>query len=190
MTPVPVSSAGADWIRANLASLQRLLRPLFARMADDPDDEPSLVSARGSAHSSWGPMLGWMSTRVLGQYDLLVLEDEAAEDQDIVYYVGPNLVALERRYAFHAPDFHLWLALHEVTHRAQFMGVPWMREHYLGLVGSLLDGADAESFDLVAALRLHPRQAPGGYGGPGRWRAGCHLDSRAAGHHGSDRRDS
>jgi len=142
----------ADWIRANLASLQRLLRPLFARMADDPDDEPSLVSARLGA-LELGAMLGWMSTRVLGQYDLLVLEDEAAEDQDIVYYVGPNLVALERRYAFHAPDFHLWLALHEVTHRAQFMGVPWMREHYLGLVDSLLDGADAESFDLVAALR-------------------------------------
>jgi coenzyme F420 biosynthesis associated uncharacterized protein len=142
----------ADWIRANLASLQRLLRPLFDRMVDDPDDEPSAMSARLGA-LELGAMLGWMSTRVLGQYDLLVLEDEAAEDQDIVYYVGPNLVALERRYAFHAPDFHLWLALHEVTHRAQFMGVPWMREHYLGLVGSLLDGADTESFDLVATLR-------------------------------------
>jgi len=141
-----------DWIRANLASLQRLLRPLIARMAENPDEGPSSVTARVGA-VELGAMLGWMSTRVLGQYDLLVLEDEAAEDQDIVYYVGPNLVALERRYAFHAPDFHLWLALHEVTHRAQFMGVPWMREHYLGLVGSLLDGAESESFDLVAALR-------------------------------------
>ena len=133
-----------------------------AGLAEDPDEGPSSVTARVGA-VELGAMLGWMSTRVLGQYDLLVLEDEAAEDQDIVYYVGPNLVALERRYAFHAPDFLLWLALHEVTHRAQFMGVPWMREHYLGLVGSLLDGAEPESFDLVAALRsMAARRRSGG----------------------------
>lgn len=142
----------ADWIRANLASLQRLLRPLFERMADSPGGGPSALATRIGA-VELGAVLGWMSTRVLGQYDLLVLEDEAAEDQDLVYYVGPNLVALERRYAFSTTDFRLWLALHEVTHRAQFMGVPWMREHYLGLVSGILDGNETESFDLTAALR-------------------------------------
>jgi len=145
-----------DWIRANVASMQRLLRPLFDRLADgdgDGDgDGPSSLTARMGG-MELGLVLGWMSTRVLGQYDLLVVEDEAAEDQDIVYYVGPNLVALERRYAFPRHDFRLWLALHEVTHRAQFTGVPWMRSHYLGLVESLLDGAEPESFDLVASLK-------------------------------------
>ena len=145
-----------DWIRANVASMQRLLRPLFERLDDDPDGDkpgtPSALTARMGG-MELGVVLGWMSTRVLGQYDLLVVEDEAAEDQDIVYYVGPNLVALERRYAFPRHDFRLWLALHEVTHRAQFTGVPWMRSHYLGLVQSLLDGAQPESFDLVASLK-------------------------------------
>ena len=41
-----------------------------------------------------GLVLGWLSTRVLGQYDLL-LTDEALEDQDLVYFVGPNIVAVE-----------------------------------------------------------------------------------------------
>jgi len=141
-----------DWIRANLASLQRLLRPLFERIADDSEREVSATTARIGA-LELGAVLGWMSTRVLGQYDLLVLEDEAAEDQDLVYYVGPNLVALERRYAFPRHDFRLWLALHEVTHRAQFMGVPWMRSHYLGLVTSLLDGSEPEAFDLMSSLK-------------------------------------
>ena len=63
------------------------------------------------------------------------------------------MVALERRYAFPRHDFRLWLALHEVTHRAQFTGVPWMRSHYLGLVESLLDGAEPESFDLMGSLK-------------------------------------
>jgi coenzyme F420 biosynthesis associated uncharacterized protein len=94
-----------------------------------------------------------MSTRVLGQYDLLVLEDEAADDQDVLYYVGPNVVALERRYAFSSEDFRLWLALHEVTHRAQFTGVEWMRGHYLGLVRTLLENIEAEPGRLLTGLR-------------------------------------
>ena len=68
-------------------------------------------------------VLGWMSTRVLGQYDLLIIEDESPHDQDLVYYVGPNMLSLEKQFAFPPREFRLWLALHEVTHRAQFTGV-------------------------------------------------------------------
>ena len=46
------------------------------------------------AGAELGTMLGWMSTRVLGQYDLLLIEDEDPDDQDVVYYVGPNILAL------------------------------------------------------------------------------------------------
>ena len=52
-----------------------------------------------------GVMLGWMSTRVLGQYDLLIIEEESPHDQDIVYYVGPNILALEKLYAFPPREF-------------------------------------------------------------------------------------
>ena len=85
-----------------------------------------------------GALLGWMSGRVLGQYDLLVIEDEDPEEQDLVHYVGPNILALEKRFAFPPREFRQWLALHEVTHRMQFTGVPWMREHFLGLVDGMV----------------------------------------------------
>jgi coenzyme F420 biosynthesis associated uncharacterized protein len=94
-----------------------------------------------------------MSTRVLGQYDLLVLEDEQPEQQDLVYYVGPNILALEKKYSFPPREFRLWLALHEVTHRAQFTGVPWLRQHYLGLVEEVLDVADLDAKRLLDGLR-------------------------------------
>ncbi len=100
-------------------------------------------------------LLGWMSTRVLGQYDLLVVEDPAEaspDDQDLVYYVGPNVLALEKRFAFPPKEFRLWLALHEVTHRAQFTGVPWLREHYLGLVEQTLDSVDPDPKRFFDAL--------------------------------------
>ena len=97
-------------------------------------------------------MLGWMSGRVLGQYDLLVVEDENPEDQDIVYYVGPNIIGLEKKFAFPPREFRHWLALHEVTHRAQFTGIPWMREHFLGLVQATVESVDPDPKRFAEAL--------------------------------------
>ena len=124
----------AGWVRANLASFRRLLSPLTEKLGKRMTAGPLTPVARSITGAEVGAILGWMRTRVLGQYDLLIAEDENPEDQDIVYYVGPNVLALEKRYAFPPREFRLWLALHEVTHRAQFTGVPWMREHFLGLV--------------------------------------------------------
>ena len=44
-------------------------------------------------------LLGYLAQRVLGQYDLLVLDDDDAA-ADAVYYVGGNILALEKRFAF------------------------------------------------------------------------------------------
>ena len=48
-------------------------------------------------------LLGWMSSRVLGQYDLLVIEDEDPDDQDLVYYVGPNVLGPREAVRLPAP---------------------------------------------------------------------------------------
>ena len=70
-----------------------------------------------------------------------------------MYYVGPNVLALEKRFAFPPREFRLWLALHEVTHRAQFTGVPWMREHFLSLVEQTLGVVDPDPKRFVDALQ-------------------------------------
>jgi coenzyme F420 biosynthesis associated uncharacterized protein len=142
----------AGWVRANIASFQRLLRPVLEKFESKMTDTPLSPLARMAAGAEMGAMLGWMSTRVLGQYDLLIVEEEDPSDQDIVYYVGPNVLALEKLFAFPPREFRLWLALHEVTHRAQFTGVPWMREHFLGLVERSMDVVDADPARFLAAL--------------------------------------
>lgn len=145
----------AGWIDANVASFQRLLRPVTDKLGDTLAHSPLSPVARRFAGVEVGTVLGWMATRVLGQYDLLIVEEEAPHDQDLVYYVGPNVLALEKRYGFPPGEFRLWLALHEVTHRAQFTGVPWMREHFLGLVDGLLRTIDpdpARFFDALARV--------------------------------------
>lgn len=114
-----------------------------------------------------GAMLGWMSTRVLGQYDLLVIENEEApleeDGQDVVYYVAPNIAALEWRHGFPPDEFRLWIALHEVTHRAQFTGVAWLREHFLSLVDQSLNAVSTDpkafgtAMSQIAAARREGR---------------------------------
>jgi coenzyme F420 biosynthesis associated uncharacterized protein len=142
----------AGWIRANVASFQRILRPLTDRLGERLPSGPAAAVTSRVAGAEVGVLLGWMSTRVLGQYDLLVIDDEDPHDQDIVYYVGPNVLALEKKFAFPPQEFRLWLALHEVTHRAQFTGVPWLRDHYLSLVHATLDGVDPDPKRILDAL--------------------------------------
>ena len=132
------------WIKANLASFQRLLRPLLDRFDERVGGSRLAPVTTRIAGAELGVVLGWMSGRVLGQYDLLVVEEENPLDQDVVYYVGPNVLALEKQFAFPPGEFRLWLALHEVTHRAQFTGVPWLREHFIGLVHQTLGAVDPD----------------------------------------------
>ena len=142
-----------DWIDANIRSFQRLLRPLTDKMEERAPSGPMAAVSGKVAAVEVGTVLGWMSRRVLGQYDLLLAEDEDPQDQDLVYYVGPNVLAVEKRYAFVPGEFRLWLATHELTHRAQFTGVPWMREHFIGLVEQTLDNIDPDPDRIMSGLK-------------------------------------
>ncbi|MGH9247722.1 MAG: zinc-dependent metalloprotease [Acidimicrobiales bacterium] len=142
----------AGWVHANIGSFRRLLRPLTDRLGERLSGPLIPVTARVTGVEV-GLLLGFLSTRVLGQYDLLIIEDEKPEEQDLVYYVGPNILSLEKRFAFPPREFRLWLALHEVTHRAQFTGVPWLRDHFLGLVQRALAAVDPDPKRFVYALQ-------------------------------------
>lgn len=141
------------WVDANVTSMRRLLAPLTARVGERMAKSPIAGVGRSVAGTEMGVLLGWFSQRVLGQYDLLVPDDDDASiDLDAVYYVGPNVLGLEKRFAFRPRDFRLWIAIHEVTHRAQFTGIPWMRDYFLGLVQEALGAVDPDPRRLVRAL--------------------------------------
>jgi coenzyme F420 biosynthesis associated uncharacterized protein len=154
----------ADWIRANIASFQRLLAPLLTKLDEKANRSPIGAAVTGrAAGAEVGAMLGWMSGRVLGQYDVLVGGDDTAGTAtgDCVYYVAPNVLAVEKRYGFAPDQFRMWLALHEVSHRAQFTGVPWMRDHFLSLTHEVLNAADPDPARILSAIRgaLTPGEA-------------------------------
>jgi coenzyme F420 biosynthesis associated uncharacterized protein len=142
----------SDWVDANVGSMRRLLNPLTTRFGERMAHSPFAPVGRAVSATELGVLLGWFAQRVLGQYDVLVPDDSAETEGDAVYYVGPNVLALEKRFAFRPRDFRLWIAIHEVTHRAQFLGVPWMRDYFLGLVHEVLGGIEADPRNVVGAL--------------------------------------
>ncbi len=144
-----------DWVESNISSMQSLLDPLMQRFGERLVHNPFAPVSRRVAATEMGGLLGYLAKRVLGQYDLLVAggpEGPGEEPPDAVYYVGANILSLEKRYAFRPREFRLWIAIHEVTHRAQFTGVPWMRGYFLGLVREALDLVDPDPRTMLRAV--------------------------------------
>jgi coenzyme F420 biosynthesis associated uncharacterized protein len=146
------------WVSVNLEAFQRLLAPLLERWEERVAERAGLALdlAGRVAAVELGSLLGWMSSRVLGQYDLLIAE-QADRAGDVVYLVGPNLIGLEQRYGFASDEFRLWVLLHELTHRAQFTGVPWLAPHFTELVHRALTLADPDPRQLANAARVMMR---------------------------------
>lgn len=137
------------WVEVNLASFRRTLEPFTSRLGERMATSRAAPVGRSVAGAEMGVLLGFLGQRVLGQYDLLVPEERGG---DAVYYVGPNILALEKRFGFRPGDFRLWIALHEVTHRAQFRAVPWMKGYFLSLVERSLELIEPDPKRLVRAL--------------------------------------
>lgn len=154
-TPAVEVVARAQWVERNLAAFGHLLEPAERRIAERLESAGRLGAATaGIAHqivaAETGLLLGFLSRRVLGQYELVL---PTGDRGDTVAYVGVNLIDMERRHQFRPSEFRLWVALHEMTHRAQFVGVPWMADHFLGLVEQLVAQAVPEPGRLARILR-------------------------------------
>ena len=74
-----------------------------------------------------GFLLGFMGTRVLGQYDLALLSTEAAPGR--LLFVEENIRATAKALNVPLGPFRTWIALHETTHAFEFEAHPWLRPY-------------------------------------------------------------
>jgi coenzyme F420 biosynthesis associated uncharacterized protein len=90
---------------------------------------------------------------VLGQYELVLL-DEAVEDRPPrLLFVLPNLGQAVQSFGAEEKEFMTWVTLHEVTHAVQFAGVPWLHRHMAALIRELLKTAEVR-LEAPRKLRL------------------------------------
>jgi coenzyme F420 biosynthesis associated uncharacterized protein len=138
-----------QWIRANLRGFERVLEPLARKVLGNRSDGVLGTVRRTVLGAQLGALLGYLGHRVLGQYDVFLPPD----DDGLIYFVGANVAGVERKFGFPPREFRLWVSLHEVTHRLQFGGVPWLRGHLFGLLDGYLGSIELDPGWLLERLR-------------------------------------
>jgi coenzyme F420 biosynthesis associated uncharacterized protein len=133
-----------SWVRTNLAAMRGAFEPLRARLPGSRRLASRVLGVQ------LGGLLGLLSTKVLGQYVLPLGGPGGGQ----LLVVGPNVLELGERHGELATDIRRTVVLHEVTHRLQFDGTPWLADHLRGLIGRYLAEARV---DREAVLELAPR---------------------------------
>ncbi|HEX4719349.1 MAG TPA: zinc-dependent metalloprotease [Thermoleophilaceae bacterium] len=134
----------AGWADANLTTFSDLLTPIADRMSErlgraGPIAGPLRMGAGATIATEAGLITGYMSQRVLGQFELSLIQPEGPTR---LLFVSPNLRKAVDELEVDRDAFYDWIVLHELTHVVQFTGVPWLRDHLGGLLRAYLDTVD------------------------------------------------
>ncbi len=130
------------WIESNLDSFRFVLSPVLDRLRSNGVSVVNEVGSRLTA-IQMGFVLGWLSGKVLGQYEALVPAGQTPR----LMLVAPNIVGVAETLDVDQRDFQMWVCLHEETHRVQFTAVGWLSDYFA-----------AETRSLVAAVDVPPRE--------------------------------
>jgi coenzyme F420 biosynthesis associated uncharacterized protein len=127
------------WIEANIATMRPLLDPLTERLSKGSGPlAPAMRSVTQLLLGvQVGAVTGMLSQRVLGQYDIALLDPERPPR---LLLLAPNLAQVALNLRLDRDELTTWVAIHEVTHAVQFAGAPWLRGHLAGLLRELIDG--------------------------------------------------
>ena len=171
------------WVEANAAGFATMLDPVVRKLEEKKGAPTGVALAVGSrvTGAEVGLLLGFLASKVLGQFDPFYSPDEiprlpssAPPPHDStgtpgpvagrLLLVAPNIVHVERELGADPTDFRLWVCLHEETHRVQFTAVPWMRDHLFGEIRALADTVDPGSV-LEDGVKRLSEALRGGHGG-------------------------
>jgi coenzyme F420 biosynthesis associated uncharacterized protein len=142
------------WAAANLVTFQELLRrvePALVRpvaLERSPGEAVAALANRVIATRQIGFLLGYLGSRVLGQYDVAILSAETAPGR--LLFVEENVRQTARQLDVPLDEMRTWIALHESTHAFEFEAHPWLRPYLAARLERLL----AAFLDDTQALRL------------------------------------
>jgi coenzyme F420 biosynthesis associated uncharacterized protein len=135
--PKPEWLDRGGWASANLSSTAGLLDPLLEGVGESLGvlAGPARTGVSYLASAEIGVLLGLVGRRVLGQYELNLLDPDVPAR---LLFVGPNIDTVATGMDADRDELADWIVFHEVTHAVQFAGVPWLRTHISGLLREVL----------------------------------------------------
>jgi coenzyme F420 biosynthesis associated uncharacterized protein len=147
------------WIEVNLNMFQNLLDPVLKLQEALPANLLTDIGRMGISEYM-GAMLGFLSRRVLGQYDPVLMAPVAGDTS--LYLIEPNIEAWEGRTSVPSEPVRRWLVLHEATHAWEFEANPWLREHMNSLIRDLIahrlfTSTNPSRVDVIRALTIGAR---------------------------------
>jgi len=144
------------WIQANIAGLRDGVGPLLTQ-SSMASILPAVSS--GAAAVQIGAALAWLSTRVLGQFEVFARGQQPGQ----LLLLAPTIVNVERQLGVPERDFRLWVCLHEEAHRLQFAAAPWLTQYLLEQLKIFLDAGDEDALTVVRRLASGVRSRQGSW---------------------------
>jgi coenzyme F420 biosynthesis associated uncharacterized protein len=127
------------WVDLNVGIMRDALDPIV-KLEDQLTNSRMLEFGRGALDRYIGLILGFLSKRVLGQYDPQLLGHEPAGEPGL-YLIEPNIAEWQEEAGLPGEELRRWLILHEMTHAWQFEAHPWLRDHLNGMIREVLGAA-------------------------------------------------
>ena len=132
----------AGWIRTNIATLAWMTDPVADRLLRRSGLQRTVT--RRAMAAQVGVLLGYLATRVLGQYEALRPPPApgAPAPAGRLLLVGPNLLAagdFAEQQGVARDELYRGVILHELAHRLQFESVAWLRPHLHELLDAYLE---------------------------------------------------
>jgi coenzyme F420 biosynthesis associated uncharacterized protein len=157
--PTPEGIDRSEWAKTNLASTRAMIEPLLDAAAGKlgPAKGTGRLWLGAISSAEIGVLIGFMAQRVLGQYELILLDELADGQQPRLLFVLPNLADAVGRFEADELEFVTWVTLHEVTHAVQFGGVPWLRDYLAAQVRELMESAQ-QRMNVQKKSRLPTRE--------------------------------
>jgi coenzyme F420 biosynthesis associated uncharacterized protein len=142
--PAPELVGRQQWSALNIDSLSGMIDPVAARLERRLEFAGPLAGALQAGATATlaaevGLVMGYVSTRVLGQYDVSLLGGDAPPR---LLFVAPNIRKAVRELEVAPEAFHRWICAHELTHVFQFQGVPWLRDHLSAMLHEYLESVE------------------------------------------------
>jgi coenzyme F420 biosynthesis associated uncharacterized protein len=122
----------AEWTRANIDTFAQLIDRLEVHLRS-ATTQPGIAASvarlanRFLTTQQVGFLLGYLGSRVLGQYDVALLSAEAKPGK--LLFVEENIRGTAAALGVRQTDFRTWIVLHEATHAFEFEANQWLRPY-------------------------------------------------------------